>query len=126
MPKQFLDYQYIDDKFVPFHYVLEFYSNELNWDKRVYHFDVIAPIESFEYSEINDQLITIPVYLSELIINPDYPSRLGINLYSIKKRLKFDLHDPSVIEQFILYATDIEMVLNEIPKNRTMNLLMNV
>lgn len=106
--------------------MLKFYSDEVNWDKRVYYFDIITPIESIEYGEIDDQLITISMYLSELIINPDSPSRLGINLYSIKKRLKFDLHDPSIIEQFILYISDVEMVLNELPKNRTINLLINV
>ncbi|MEK5108551.1 hypothetical protein MHI57_17915 [Cytobacillus sp. FSL K6-0129] len=119
MPKQILDYQYVDGEISPFYYVIELYKCEVNWDKSVYYFELMPPIKSVEYSKVNETLISCSLTASDLIINKDIENRIGINLMSLKKRLSFDIHDPSIIEQFIIYAPDIEMLISQMPKNFT-------
>lgn len=125
MPKQYLDYQYVDGELSPFYYVIELSKGEVNWDKNIFYFDLITPILSTEYSEINEFLFSYNVSSTDLILNKEFPHRLGINLRSLKKRIYCDIHDPNVIEQFIMYAPDVEMILNQIPSQRTMSLLLN-
>lgn len=115
MPVQYLDYQYVDGELSPFYYVLKLFTGEVDWDKHTFYFDLMVPIKSEEYSEIDENLINYGVHISELIINKDYPNKLGINLNSLKKRLSFDVHDPSVIEQIFLYAPDVLSLIGQFP-----------
>ncbi|MFE8697930.1 hypothetical protein ACFYKT_16435 [Cytobacillus sp. FJAT-53684] len=126
MPKQYLDYQYVDGELSPFYYVLKLFKGEVNWDKHVFYFDLFPPIKSEEYSEIDESLINYCVHASELIINKDYPNKLGVNLKALKKRLAFDIHDPSVIEQFFLYAPDVISIVGEFPTEYKMGFMITV
>ncbi|KQL17648.1 hypothetical protein [Cytobacillus solani] len=125
MPVQYLDYQYVDGELSPFYYVLKLFKGEVDWDKHTFYFDLMVPIRSEEYSEIDENLINYGVQISELIINKDYPHKLGINLSALKKRISFDIHDPSVIEQFILYAPDVMGVVGVLPQEQRMEFMIN-
>jgi hypothetical protein len=125
MPVQYLDYQYVDGELSPFYYVLKLFKGEVDWDKHTFYFDLMVPIKSEEYSEIDETLINYGVHISELIINKDFPNKLGINLTALKRRLAFDIHDPSVIEQFILYAPDVVSVVGELPSIQRMEFMIN-
>lgn len=120
MPIQYLDYQYIDGELSPYYFILKLFKGEVDWDKHTFYFDLIAPIKSEEYSKIDETLINCGVSMADLIINKEYPNRLGINLNSLKKRLSFDVHDPSVIEQFILYVPDVKEIIGQFPQKHRM------
>ncbi|WP_313804718.1 hypothetical protein [Cytobacillus sp.] len=124
MPVQYLDYQYVDGELSPFYYVLKLFKGEVDWDKHIFYFDLMVPIKSVEYSEIDENLINYGVHISELIINKDYPNKLGINLSALKRRLSFDIHDPSVIEQFLLYAPDVMAIIGHFPQVNRMEFIL--
>ncbi|MGN7183727.1 hypothetical protein [Cytobacillus kochii] len=118
MPELILDYQYIDGELKPFYFVIKPAKEEINWNKNVFHFDLLPPITSEEFSNFDETLINCTISLSELIINRDIKNRLGINLKSIQHKLTPDIHDPSIIEQFIIYAPDLLEVIGEFPTNQ--------
>ncbi|TCJ01333.1 hypothetical protein [Cytobacillus praedii] len=124
MPVQYLDFQYLDGELSPFYYVLKLFKGEVDWDKHTFYFDLMVPIRSEVYSEIDDNLINYGVHISELIINKDYPNKLGINLSALKRRISFDIHDPSVIEQFLLYAPDVMGIIGEFPRVNRMEYML--
>ncbi|MEK4924149.1 hypothetical protein MKX78_19770 [Cytobacillus sp. FSL R5-0569] len=118
MPKQILDYQYIDGNLEPFYFIIKPYKGEINWNKNVFHFDLLPPIISKEFTNFDETLINCTISLSELIVNKDIKNRIGINLKSIKHKLTPDIHDPSIIEQFIIYAPDLLEVIGTIPNEK--------
>ncbi|MDQ0268694.1 hypothetical protein [Cytobacillus purgationiresistens] len=65
MPKQYLDYQYVDGELTPFYYVLKLYKGEINWDKSVFYFELMPPIKSIEYDEVDESLINFHILLSD-------------------------------------------------------------
>ncbi|MCM3620463.1 hypothetical protein M3936_23185 [Sutcliffiella horikoshii] len=119
MPKQILDYQYIDGELSPHYYILQLYPNEINWDKNVFYFDLCPPIYSQEYSELNETLLGCSVTITDLIVNKEFPSRLGINLRSLKRRLLPDIDELSFIQQFIIYAPDLDFIIARLPEEHT-------
>ena len=119
MPKQILDYQYIDGELTPHYYILQLYPNEINWDKNVFYFDLSPPLYSQEYSELNETLLGCSVTITDLIVNNEFPSRLGINLRSLKRRLLPDIDELSFIQQFIIYAPDLDFIIARLPEEQS-------
>lgn len=117
MPKQILDYQYVESNLIPYYFIIKLYPSEINWDKNVFYFTLTTPIKSIEYSEVDEDHISCSLSPSELIINTDYPDKLGINVKALRRRVDRQLHDPNVIEQFILYVPDVEILVNQFPEN---------
>lgn len=117
MPKQILDYQYIEGELSPCYFVLQLYKNEVDWEKHVFYFELLKPIKSEEYSEFDGTLISCSVPATDLIISNTMPNNIGINLNSVKKRLTSELNNPSAIEQFIIYAPDLDFILSRMPEN---------
>ncbi|MBS4172075.1 hypothetical protein [Bacillus sp. FJAT-49736] len=123
MPQQRLYHEYINEKLVPYLYVLTFNSSELNWDKPVFYFDLIKPIEFIGLDHMDDSVISISIYQSELLINPSYQNKLGVHLNSVKNRILKHGVDPCVIQQFVLPVVDLNEVLSFLPNERKMEFL---
>lgn len=125
MPQQRVYFEYINEELVPYWYVLTFQPCEINWDKPVLYFEVIQPFEYIERWEFDESLLSTSIYLSDLIINPVSPTELGIDLRSIKNRILKHGVDPDVILQLIIQFPDIDDVLQLMPNERKMNLILS-
>jgi hypothetical protein len=119
MPQQRLYYEDVDGKVVPYWYVLTFRPGEIDWDKDFYFYTPIAPFRYIERDNFNDELPYTQIYYFELF--RDITERLGIDLFSIKQRMKID---PSIFRQFVVQIPDIDEVLKLLPKERKMTILL--
>ncbi|MGE6260914.1 hypothetical protein ACQKCU_24060 [Heyndrickxia sporothermodurans] len=125
MPQQRVYHEYVNEKLVPYWYVLTFKPCEINWDKSVHYFEVIKPFEYIERDEFDESIITTSLSISDFIVNQDYLEKLGLNLKAIKKRLYLERVNPEVINQFIVPILDVEEVLNLVPNERKVVSLIN-
>ncbi|MEH7392448.1 hypothetical protein [Bacillus sp. JJ1474] len=123
MPKQRLYYEYIDRQLVPYWYVLTFSSCELNWDKHVFYYKAIKPFEYTGRDEFDETIISMPIYLSDLIINGELPDKIGLHLSTIRKRIESVGVDPYLVRQLILPHPLLDGFINLLPAERKMNLL---
>ncbi|MDF2534381.1 MAG: hypothetical protein K0R18_538 [Bacillales bacterium] len=123
MPQQRLYYEYMDTQLVPYWYVLTFQPCEIIWDKPVFHFTPIPPFEYVERHEFDESLISVTIQLTDFILNPDIPGRIGINLNNVKLRIERHGVDPYVVRQFIMAPPDINEMLTLLPNQRKMSLL---
>jgi hypothetical protein len=123
MPQQRLYYEFMESELVPYWYVLTFQPCEINWDKLVLHFTPIAPFEFVERHEFDDSLINVSIQLTDFILNPDIPGRIGINLDNVKKRIERHGVDPYVVRQFVIFPPDINELLSFLPNQKRINLL---
>jgi hypothetical protein len=119
MPQQRLYYEDVDEKVIPYWYVLTFKPGEIDWNKDFYFYTPIAPFRYIERDNFNDELPYTQIYYFELF--RDVTERLGIDLFSIKQRMKIE---PSVFRQFVVQIPDIDEVLKLLPKERKMTLLL--
>lgn len=115
MPKQRLYYEYIDGQLVPYWFVLTLNPCEVDWDKPVFHFDLIKPLEFVERNEFDDSQISMSIYLSDLIFNNLSTERIGINLTAVKRRIEKHGMDPELFTQFVLSAPEVEDFLLVLP-----------
>jgi hypothetical protein len=125
MPQQRLYYEYIDEQLIPYWYVLTFQLGTINWEKSVLHFYCIAPFEYVERHEFDESLINVSIQQSDLVFNPAIPNRIGINLISVKNRIKKHGVDPYVVQQFIISTPDLNEILTMLPKQRELSLLIS-
>jgi hypothetical protein len=125
MPQQRLYYDYMNEQLVPYWYVLTFKPGEINWSKSILHITCIAPFEYVEREEFDESLINVSIQLSDLIFNPDVPTRIGINLTKVKKRIETHGLDPQVVLQFVIWTPDINEILSLLPNKREMSLMIS-
>ena len=125
MPQQRVYHEYVNEILVPYWYVLTFKPFEINWDKPVHYFDVIQPFEHIERDQFDESIISFSINKADFLLNNDYPGKLGINLKSLKRRILQECIDPDVVQQFIVPIPDIDEVLNLIPNERKLSLLLN-
>lgn len=125
MPQQRVYHEYVNEKLVPYWYVLTFKPFEINWDKQVHYFDVIKPFEHIERDDFDESIISFSINKSDFLINKNYPGKLGVNLNSIKRRIIQECIDPYVVNQFIVPIPDIDEILNLIPNERKMSVLIH-
>ncbi|MBU5213259.1 hypothetical protein [Heyndrickxia oleronia] len=118
MPQQRVYHEYVNEKLVPYWYVLTFKPFEINWDKPVHYYDVIKPFEFIERDEFDESVITFSLKISDFLVNRDYQNKLGMNIKMIKNRIEVNEIDPEVIHQFILPYPDVEEILHLVPNNR--------
>lgn len=123
IPQQRVYYEYVNGELCPYWYVLTFEPCQIGWDKPTIFFDVFAPFEYLERDCFDESLISISIFISDLIINGNNPSRLGINLARVKARLNG--LEPELITQFVIQMPDIEEVLSLLPNRRTQAFLIN-
>ncbi|MEH7521963.1 hypothetical protein V7149_01570 [Bacillus sp. JJ1503] len=123
MPQQRLYYEYVDRKLVPYWYVLTFSSCELNWDKHVFYYNAIKPFEYIGRDEFDESIISMPIYLSDLVINGDLPDKIGLHLSTIRKRIERNGIDPYIVRQLIISANELDEFIPLLSKERNMTLL---
>ncbi|MFB7302569.1 hypothetical protein [Heyndrickxia sporothermodurans] len=124
MPQQRVYHDYVNEKLVPYWYVLTFKPCEIDWDKSVLYYDVIKPFDYIERDQFDESIITFSLKISDFLVNRDYPNKLGINIKMIKSRISENGIDPYVVHQFILPYPDVEEVLHLVPNDRKIELLL--
>lgn len=125
LPKQSLYYEFVDDRLVPYWYVITFEPSQIPWEDSTCFFQLIAPFEHFERDEFDENIISMAIHIDDLIINKEKKNMFGLNLERIKNRLSNELLlDPYVVRQFIIPMPDIEEVLLLIPNERKATFLL--
>lgn len=125
MPKQRVYYDYVNEELVPYWYVLTFKNNEITWDKNSFFFDAIAPYEYLNRDQYNDSIISVSIYMNDLIFNTDQLNRIGINLKNVSQRVRKYNVCPSEVKQFIIPIPDINDVLKLLPNRRNQSFIIN-
>ena len=120
MPQQRLYHDYVDNKLIPYWYVLSFELCQINWEKSVYYYEAIKPFEFVERHEFDESLISVSINLSDFIFNYESPNKIGLNLRSIRRRIERYGLDPSLVQQFVLSTPEIEELLMMLPEQRKM------
>ncbi|MEH7122073.1 hypothetical protein V7127_02390 [Bacillus sp. JJ1773] len=124
MPQQRMYYEYVDQQLIPYWYVLTFSPCELNWDKHVFYYDVIKPFEYIERGDFDESVISMSIHLSDLVFNHNLPEQIGINLYSIRKRIESYGVDPDVVRQLIIPTPELENFIELLPTVQKMSLVL--
>ncbi|KYD03489.1 hypothetical protein B4102_3407 [Heyndrickxia sporothermodurans] len=125
MPQQRVYHDYVNEKLVPYWYVLTFKPCEIDWDKPVYYFDVIKPFDYIERDQFDESIITFSLKISDFLVNKNYTNKIGINLIAVKKRIQNNFIDPDVVHQFILPYPDVEEILHLVPNTRMLEYQIN-
>lgn len=126
LPKQSLYYEFVDDRIVPYWYVITFEPCQIPWEDPTCFFQLIAPFQYMERDAFDDNIISMAIHIDDLIINKEKKSMFGLNLERIKNRLTNELFvDPYVVRQFIIPMPDIEEVLLLIPNERKATFLLH-
>ncbi|MBY0122199.1 hypothetical protein [Bacillus sp. S/N-304-OC-R1] len=123
MPQQRLYYEYVEKQLVPYWYVLTFSPFELNWDKHIHYYDALKPFEYTGRDEFDESIISMPIYLSDLVFNNDLPGKIGIHLSTIRKRIESIGVDPCLIRQLVLPHPELDEFINILPKELKLNTL---
>ncbi|WP_102274050.1 hypothetical protein [Cytobacillus massiliigabonensis] len=123
MPQQRLYYEYVNQKLIPYWYVLTFSPSELNWDKHVFYYDAIKPFEFIGRDEYDESLNVIAIKLSDLVFNIDLPGKIGIHLNEIRKRIEKKGIDPAVINQLIIPTPELDNFVKILPEHRKINFI---
>lgn len=123
MPQQRVIMDYTNEG-VPFPaiYVLTFEPCEINWDKPVFYYNAIKPFK-IDVDDLDIEVINMSIHFSDFIFNEMFPSRIGLNLNALKKRIAKHPLDPESIRQFIL-SYEIDELLSRLPQERKMSLLL--
>lgn len=124
MPQQRIYYEKVDNKLIPYWYVITFDVCEVNWDKSVLYYEAIAPLSFVERDEFDESLASFSVHFSDFIVHRDKPDHLGLNLTTIKKRINRYGVDPYTIRQFIIQLSDIYEIMKLLPKSTKMLFLL--
>ncbi|MFD2442893.1 hypothetical protein ACFSO7_02735 [Bacillus sp. CGMCC 1.16607] len=124
MPQQRVYYDLVNDEMVPYWYVLTFQTGELDWNKPIFYFEVYSPFEFIGRDDFDDSIISTTILLSDLVVQSNTPSQIGINLTSLKKRLSIYNVDCDLVRQFVLTMPDVEEILSLIPNKRTMKFVL--
>lgn len=125
MPQQRIFFEYIDNQLIPYWYVLTFKPCELNWDKRVFYYDIIKPFEFVERDEYDESLVSVTIHLSDLVFNHDLPGKIGFNINSVRKRIERNGVDPDVVRQLIISTPELDEFINLLPKERKKEFYIN-
>ncbi|MGG3625490.1 hypothetical protein ABES25_18285 [Bacillus gobiensis] len=115
MIKQSVYHEYVNEKLVPYWYVLTF--DQISWDTPVIYIVVQPPFEYFERDMFDDTMPAVSVTMNELILNHNYPRKLGIYLKRVKQRIVDYGGDPTHFRQFIFQIPDVDEVLRLIPNS---------
>lgn len=117
MPQQRIYYEKVDNKLIPYWYVITFDVSEVNWDIPILYYEAISPFSFVERDDFDEALASFSVYFSDFVVNKDKPNQLGLNLTAIKKRIyRYDI-EPYHIRQFIIQLPDIYEVMKLLPKS---------
>jgi hypothetical protein len=123
MPQQRIYYEYVNQKLIPYWYVLTFSPSELNWDKHVFYYDAIKPFEYIGRDEYDESLIGIAIKLSDLVFNRDLHGKIGIHLSEIRKRVEKNGIDPEIVHQLIIPAPELDDFIKILPEQRKLNFI---
>ncbi|UOE54948.1 hypothetical protein [Cytobacillus oceanisediminis] len=111
MVRQAVYYDVIDEKTYPYWYGIKFDEGDVDWKKETYYFEVSAPFERIRTADLDNSLISVSVDSADIVKNLEHPTKLGISLKRIRKRvLEYDA-DVRDINQFIILVADIEEIL---------------
>jgi hypothetical protein len=124
MPQQRLYKEYVNEKLVPYWYVLTFKPGEISWSEDYYFFEPIAPFEHVERCQFDDSIISSSIYMRDFIRRPDSPHLLGLNLIRMKERIQLLGIDPCLVRQFIVCSEDLNEVLQLLPNERTKSFML--
>lgn len=91
----------------PLWYTLE---GSIDWDKPTFYFPVSTPFERVDSISFDDGIIGCSVLAQELLVRPDKPNQLGINLGAVKERVSENI-EPEKIERLIIQLSDMEELL---------------
>jgi hypothetical protein len=123
MPQQRLIFDYNNEgEHVPYWYLLTLEPCEINWDKPVFYYDAYKPSKIDSVDEVDDSLINMSIYFSDFIFNNLHPSRVGINLLTVRNRIEKHGFDPGIIQQFILSA-ELNEFLSLLPQEKKTSFL---
>ncbi|USK43763.1 hypothetical protein [Cytobacillus oceanisediminis] len=111
MVRQAVYYDVIDEKTYPYWYGIRFDEGEVDWQKETFYFEVSAPFERIRSSDLDNSLLSVSVDSADIVKSLDHPSKLGISLNRIKKRVLEHDADVREIKQFIILVADIEEFL---------------
>ncbi|MCO7127756.1 hypothetical protein NIE88_18585 [Sporolactobacillus shoreicorticis] len=105
--KVYYDSDY-EGNFYPLWYTIE---GLIDWEQSNFYFPVSAPFERIDSISFDDGIIGCSVLAQELLVRPDKPNQLGINLDAVKTRASERI-EPEQIERLIIQLSDMEELLH--------------
>jgi hypothetical protein len=116
MAKISVYYVEYEDLLAPRFLCIWFGRDVIDWDKTNIYIPVNSPFKRKLSEDFDQDVLSLSIVQSELIVNEDKPGKFGIHLPAVQKRLnktRADTmpYDQSDIEQFIIQMGDIEEIL---------------
>ncbi|MDQ0114328.1 hypothetical protein [Paenibacillus harenae] len=111
-------FDYIEAELVPLWMIIKFKPGEIVWDQECLYIPIHSPFHRYNAEDFDDQIISLSIASTELVISPERPSHFGIHLPAVKQRInklrgekfapQFLMED---IQQFVVQIGDVEEVL---------------
>jgi hypothetical protein len=111
-------YDYADDQLCPMWMLIKFDRGGFDWSEDKFYVSLEAPFERKMAEDFLEEQLSLTITSVDLTVNYDIPNSLGIDIFSVKKRINkirgeqyaisFRLDD---IEQFVIQIGDIEEIM---------------
>ncbi|MCA0754880.1 hypothetical protein KP806_07445 [Paenibacillus sp. N4] len=111
-------FDYIEAQLVPVWLIIKFKPGGIDWTQECLYIPVHLPFHRYMAEDFDDQIISLSIAQTELVVSPERPSHFGIHLPTVKQRInklrgekcapRFLMDD---IQQLVIQICDIEEVL---------------
>lgn len=111
-------FDYIEAQLVPVWMILKFKPGGIDWNKDYIYIPINLPFHRHVAEDFDDQIISLSIASTELVISPERPHHFGVHLPTVKMKInklrgeeyapKFLMDD---IQHLVIQICDIEEVL---------------
>ncbi|MCR8645557.1 hypothetical protein NV379_23240 [Paenibacillus sp. N1-5-1-14] len=114
MPVYTLYGDFHDDQIVPFLLSVQFHTGELNWSTPYLYIPLDTPKHIHTINELDEDVFSISILLSDLTIHSDKPNEIGVDLQHVQARHN-NIASTDEITTLLIRLCDIEEVLSSQP-----------
>lgn len=111
-------FDYLEAELVPIWMIIKFKLGGIDWNQECLYIPVHLPFHRYLAEDFDDQIISLSIAQTELVVSAERTQHFGIHLPTVKKKtnkLRGEKYAPqfllSDIQQFVIQICDIEEVL---------------
>lgn len=82
-------FDYLDAQLVPVWMILKFQPGGFDWTRGCLYKPVHSPFHRYMAEDIDDQIISLPIAQTELVVSPERPHQFGIQDYDTFKGFSY-------------------------------------
>ncbi|MGG1638259.1 hypothetical protein [Paenibacillus sp. NRS-1760] len=111
-------FDYLEAELVPIWMIIKFKHGGIDWNQECLYIPVHLPFHRYLAEDFDDQIVSLSIAQTELVVSAERPQHFGINLPTVKRtisKLRGEKYAPHFImddiQQLVIQICDIEEVL---------------